>query len=150
MAAASGKTIALGADHGGFALKQYLAEYLAAKGYAVLDLGAYSEDAGDDYPDFAAAAARAVKERFADFAVLACRTGTGMCMAANRVKGVRAALLYSRAAASRAREHQDANVAVLADDSFSRRANAGFLDAFLRAKFSAAPRHKRRIKKLDE
>ena len=141
-------TIALAADHGGFHLKESLKPWLASLGYKVLDLGAHSSNKHDDYPDYAAAAAKAIHTKKADFALLFCRTGTGMHMAANRFPFVRAAMLYSAASAKKAREHEDANVASIGTDTFTAAVNKRFIKIFLSTKFDADPRHKRRTAKL--
>ncbi|MDR2098884.1 MAG: RpiB/LacA/LacB family sugar-phosphate isomerase [Rickettsiales bacterium] len=141
------KLIAIGSDHGGYKLKELLKPYLADKGYDVADVGCYSEDSSD-YPDMANKVADWLLSHPNGIGVLACRTGTGMIMAANRFRHVRAAMLYSIKSARLAREHEDANVAVLGSDSFGDEENTGFLDVFLSAEFTAEARHLRRIKKL--
>jgi len=141
-------TIALAADHGGFTLKNSLRTWLSAQGYRVIDLGAHTAKADDDYPDYAVAAAKVIKEKKADFALLFCRTGTGMYMAANRFPFVRAAMLYSAASAKKAREHEDANVAAIGTDTFPAAQNKRFIKTFLSTKFDADARHARRTAKL--
>lgn len=141
-------TIALAADHGGFHLKELLKPWLVKQGYKVLDLGAFDVETPSDYPDYAAAAAKAIKSGKAEYAILFCRTGTGMYMAANRFPFIRAAMLYSTFSAKRAREHEDANVASIGTDTFTAADNKRFIKAFLTAKFDADTRHKRRTAKL--
>jgi len=141
-------TIALSADHGGFKMKELMKPWLIKQGYKILDLGVESDKAAADYPDYAASAALAIKSKKADFAILFCRTGTGMHMAANRFAGIRAAMLYSEFSARRAREHEDANVASVGTDTFTFEQNKRFVKAFLAAKFDADARHKRRLAKL--
>ncbi|MGH6967748.1 MAG: ribose 5-phosphate isomerase B [Stellaceae bacterium] len=106
------ETVAVAADHGGYDLKCVLLPELQALGLGVLDLGTDSRDAVD-YPDFADAVARAVEERRARWGLLVCGTGIGMSMAANRHRGVRAALVHDGLTACLARQHNDANVLVL-------------------------------------
>ena len=101
--------VALGADHRGFALKEELKRWLAARGHEVVDLGPESADRVD-YPDYAFRVADAVAGRRADRGILICSTGIGMSIAANKVQGVRAALVDSVRLARLSREHNDANV----------------------------------------
>ncbi|MGQ9707768.1 MAG: ribose 5-phosphate isomerase B, partial [bacterium] len=102
-------TIALGADHRGFTLKQELLHYLNRLGYKVKDQGTFSAESAD-YPDFAFAVARAVKSGRVQRGVLVCATGIGMSIAANKVRGVRAALCWNEKMARLARKHNNANV----------------------------------------
>jgi ribose 5-phosphate isomerase B len=104
--------IAIGADWVGFDLKSQLIPYLEQLGHAVLDLGADSSCA-NDYPDYAAAVAHAVSEGEADTGILICGTGIGMSIAANKVRGVRAALCHDAFTVARGRAHNDANVLAL-------------------------------------
>ncbi|HXG60445.1 MAG TPA: ribose 5-phosphate isomerase B [Planctomycetota bacterium] len=101
--------IALGADHAGWAAKESLGEFLRARGHEVIDLGP-SSGAPCDYPDFAAAVARAVASGRADRGVLVCGTGVGMSIAANKIPGVRAVHVTDEATAEFSRRHNDANV----------------------------------------
>jgi ribose 5-phosphate isomerase B len=141
------RRIAIGSDHGGYKLKEFLKPYLEEEGYEVADIGAYSDEPSD-YPDMAFKMAEYLVEHKRAAGVLVCRTGTGMMMAANRFRHVRAALLYSVDSARLAREHEDANVAVLGSDSFSDKENIDFLEAFLSAEFTKEARHARRIAKM--
>ncbi len=104
--------IALASDHAAFQLRARLAARLKEKAHEVLDLGCPSEDSCD-YPDFAAAAARAVAEGRCERAIVACGTGIGVCMAANKIPGARAALVHDRFTAQMSREHNDANILCL-------------------------------------
>ena len=141
-------TVVIGADHGGFKLKELLKEWLSGKGYEVVDVGTSEVGSGSDYPDFANALAEYIGRNRAAFGALICRTGTGMTIAANRHRHIRAALLYSTVAARLAREHSNANVAVLGSDAFSDDENIGFLNEFLVTKFTDEERHARRIEKI--
>src|SRR4051812_130370 len=106
----SGKaSIALGADHGGFELKEELKQSLLSRGYRVKDFGTNSKES-TDYPDYAQAVARSVAEHQLDVGILVCTTGVGMSIAANKVPGVRAALVWDENVARLARQHNDANV----------------------------------------
>lgn len=139
--------IAVAADHAGFQLKQQLAERLRGQGHEVLDLGTDSE-ASTDYPAYAHHVARAVADGEAERGVLVCGSGIGMCMAANRTPGVRAAVLQSDFDAEMSRRHNDANVACFG----ARQSEAGsveaLLDRFLETPFEGG-RHERRVRKID-
>ncbi len=111
-AAPSAKAVAIGADHGGYELKEILKKELSDLGHEVFDLGTHSKDAVD-YPDFAAAVARLVQSGKAWRGVMIDGAGIGSCMAANKVPGVRAAMAYDHATAVNSREHNDANVLTL-------------------------------------
>ena len=117
--------IAIAADHGGFALKQKLIEAFTPKGYQFDDLGTNSEESVD-YPDYAEKVCRALLAHKADLGILVCGSGIGISIAANRHKGIRAALLYSDEVAALARKHNNANIAVfggrtMAEDDVLRR-----------------------------
>ncbi len=106
------RIIALGADHGGYEMKEALKTFLAELGYATRDFGTHSTEAVD-YPDFAHAVARAVADGACDLGIIVDGAGIGSCMAANKVPGVRAALCYDEASARNSREHNYANVLTL-------------------------------------
>ncbi len=143
---AAGKVVALGADHGGYAMKEALEKTLAEKGYVVMDCGTHSEQAVD-YPDFAAAVARAVAEGRAWRGVVVDGAGIGSCMAANKVRGVRAALCYDHASANNAREHNDANVLTLGAGMLGLNLARQILDTFLTTEFGGG-RHAPRVAKI--
>ena len=105
--------VGIAADHGGFALKQILADALQSSGYETVDFGAHQLDSGDDYPDFVIPLARAVAEGRVDRGVALCGSGVGASVAANKVAGVRAALVHDVTTARLAREHNHANVLCL-------------------------------------
>ena len=104
--------IALGADHGGFALKEIVKKHLEDKGFEVLDKGCYSTESVD-YPVYAKAVANSILNKEADFGILICGTGIGISIAANRFKGIRAALCSNTTMAKLTREHNDANILAL-------------------------------------
>ena len=139
--------IAVGADHGGFGLKEALAEHLRAAGHEVSDCGAYSTDRVD-YPDFGAAVGRAVASGDADLGVCVCGSGNGIAMAANKVAGVRAAVAYDVTSARLARAHNDANVLCLGERLTGAEVAREALDAWLGASFDGG-RHEGRVAKLD-
>lgn len=139
--------IALGCDHGGFALKLKIAAFLGDAGYFVCDFGTDSTQSCD-YPDFAFAAARAVSSGECEFGVLVCRTGIGMSIAANKVRGVRCALCMNEEAARLTRLHNDANVLALGADLLSEKEALAVVETFLKTEFSGEARHKRRVDKI--
>lgn len=138
--------IAVGADHGGYEQKEALKRWLEEKGHAVTDFGTDSAESVD-YPDYAEPVARAVVSGIADFGILVCGTGIGMQMAANKVKGVRAANVVSPDFAKLSREHNDANVLTLSGRFVSLETNESIVDAFLSTGFSGG-RHERRVAKI--
>jgi ribose 5-phosphate isomerase B len=140
------ETIAIAADHAGFDLKSALVEELRKAGLTVLDLGTNSTDSVD-YPDFADAVAKAIAAGKAPRGVLVCGTGIGISIAANRHKGVRAALCRDSTDARLAREHNDANVLVLGGRTTGIEAARDCLKSFLSTPFSGG-RHARRVEKM--
>ena len=139
---------ALGADHGGFEMKEALKQYLQSRGLTVLDFGAKTKDPADDYPDFAQPAAQAVAEGRAEFALLCCTSGVGICITANKVAGVRAGVAEDVETATLMRQHNDANTLCLSGHKTSLETARKILDAFIAAKFEGG-RHARRVLKMD-
>ncbi len=139
--------IALGSDHAGLQLKEAVKERLAQLGHQALDLGTHTPDS-TDYPDYAAAVARAVAGGQAARGVLVCGSGLGMCMTANRFAGVRAALAPTAEHARLGRLHNDANVLCLGQRLTPQAEALVILDAFLDTEFEGG-RHQRRIDKMD-
>ena len=139
--------IAIGSDHGGFETKEFLKQTFLQKGLALEDVGTYSTESCD-YPMIADKMAEVVLNKQADFGVLVCGTGIGISIAANRHKGIRAALLYNEETAALAREHNDANVAVFGGRTQAKEDVARYLEIFLKTPFSGGERHCRRIKEL--
>ncbi|MEI7682810.1 MAG: RpiB/LacA/LacB family sugar-phosphate isomerase [Candidatus Saccharibacteria bacterium] len=145
--------IFLGADHNGFGLKSKLADYLQTRGYEVADGGDKQLNPEDDFPEFASKAVHALKGSGDPEAraVLICGSGQGMCMAANRFKGIRASLVWNESEARSSRNDDDSNVLCLAA-----RENTDFdqitaiLEVWLKTPFLGADRFSRRIKQLDE
>jgi len=138
--------VAIGADHGGFELKQALKHHLEEQGVSVVDFGAPTPEASD-YPDFAHAVAESVASGSSEFGVLICTTGVGMSMAANKVPGARAALVSDEQSAILARQHNHANVLCLAGTIPPGLASK-IVDAFLHTPFEGG-RHLRRVKKME-
>jgi len=139
---------ALGADHGGYELKESLKQYLQQRGLSVTDFGAKSKEPGDDYPDFALPAAEAVVTGRAEFGLLICTSGIGMNIAANKVPGIRAALVTDAQTAVLVRQHNNVNVLCLAGKTTPAELGRKILDAFINAKFEGG-RHERRVNKLE-
>jgi len=139
--------VALGSDHGGFALKAALARHLAAKGYAVRDVGTHSADPCD-YPVFAKAVAEAVGRGEARFGVMIDGAGIGSGMVANKVPGVRSAMAFDVATANNAREHNDANVLTLGAGYLAEELALRIVDVFLTTQCTV-DRHKRRVAMID-
>jgi glycine hydroxymethyltransferase len=139
---------ALGADHGGYELKEALKQHLHQRGLSVMDLGAKSKEPTDDYPDFAQPVAQAVAAGQAEFGLLICTSGVGMSMTANKVPGARAALVADEQTAVLARQHNDANILCLSGKNTSPELGRKILNAFLGAKFEGG-RHERRVNKMD-
>jgi RpiB/LacA/LacB family sugar-phosphate isomerase len=140
-------TVALGADHGGFQLKESVKHHLESRGISIADFGAHSPDP-TDYPDFAHLVGQSVAHRRAEFGVLICTTGLGMSIAANKVPGVRAALLADEDTAALARRHNNANVLCLGGKTTSPELAVRIVDAFLSTQFEGG-RHERRISKME-
>ncbi len=140
--------IAIGSDHAGYQLKQQLAEHLREEGHEVEDLGTHSEDSVD-YPEYGAAVARAVVSGDADYGVCVCGTGIGIGIAANKVKGARAAVVHDATSARMARQHNDANVVCVGARLTGPQSAADAVDAFLAAEFEGG-RHQRRIDEISE
>ncbi len=140
------KTIALGSDHAGFALKEYLKAFLASEGYSVLDKGVYSEESAD-YPDVAVQVAEEVSRRRAWRGIVVDAAGIGSAIVANKLPGVRAASCHNVEVARSSREHNDANVLALGARSMSETAAAEIVRAWLAAEI-AGGRHQRRLDKI--
>ncbi len=141
--------IYIGADHGGFSLKEDIKTYLLSKGHAVVDMGAHALDLGDDYPEFAYAVAEEVaKNTQEDRGILICRSGAGMDIVANKVKGIRATAVYSIASAVHAREDDNVTVIALAGDVLKIREACEIVDAFLSSRFKNEERYSRRLQEI--
>jgi len=146
-AATTPRVVALGADHGGFPLKEQLKATLAQLGHEVLDLGTGGSDPVD-YPDYAVAVARAVAEGRAWRGIMVDGAGIGSAMAANKIRGVRAALCYDLTTAQNAREHNDANVLTLGGTLIGTRLAVDIVRAFLATEFGGG-RHAKRVDKIN-
>lgn len=140
--------IAIGSDHAGYDLKRLLLDWLAANAFEVADVGAHSLDPGDDYPDFARAVAESVIGGEADLGIMICSTGVGSCIAANKFRGIRAALCHDTFSAHMSRLHNDANVLCLGANVVALGLAQEIVEAWLSASFSEGERHRRRIGKV--
>jgi ribose 5-phosphate isomerase B len=138
--------VALGCDHRGFQLKMAIIDFLKQERYEYRDLGCFGTESVD-YPDFAQLVAESVAAGKSDFGILICGTGIGMSIAANKVKGVRAALCCTGADAQLTRQHNDANVLCLSGDKVGAGEVANFGRNFLTTKFDGG-RHLRRLDKV--
>ncbi len=142
--------VALGVDHRGFAVKADLLAAVRARGHEVLDMGTHSE-ASVDYPDYSAAVGAAVAEGRADRGVIVCGSGVGACIAANKIRGVRAAVCHDTYSARQGVQHDDMNVLCLGSGIVGRSLIDELLRAFLDARFAAAePRYVRRLRKVQQ
>jgi ribose 5-phosphate isomerase B len=139
--------ISIGCDHGALDLKNILVAYLTKKGYEVKDFGTYTADSCD-YPEFAEAAAKAVANGECDRGIVLCTTGIGVSITANKVKGVRCALLTDTMTARLTREHNDTNMMALGAGVVGQLLALQIVDTWLETPFSNEARHQRRIDKL--
>ncbi len=139
--------IAIGCDHGALALKDALIPHLASKGYEVKDFGTYTLDSCD-YPDFAGAAAKAVAAGECDKGIVLCTTGIGVSITANKIKGIRCALLSDVMSARMTREHNDTNMMAIGAAVVGQMLAFEIVDTWLGTEFSGGERHQRRIDKM--
>lgn len=140
--------IALGADHGGYSHKEAIKNHLIAKGYEVKDFGTYSEDSVD-YNDYAKLVAESVRDHQYDRGILICGTGIGMSIMANKVKGIRAALVHDLFTAEATRLHNDTNILAMGGRVIELSKALKIVDIWLDTDFSNDERHVRRIAKID-
>lgn len=141
--------IALAGDHAGFPLKQYLIVELSKDGYEINDLGAY-DTTPSDYPDFAEKLGDAVTAGIVERGILVCGSGIGACVAANKIKGVRAGLAHDNYSAHQGVEHDDINVLCLGSRVIGIAPALEIAKTFLAARFTNEERHARRLKKVLE
>jgi ribose 5-phosphate isomerase B len=140
--------VAFAADHGGVELRDKLLRRLADTGHELIDLGGDGADPADDYPDFARLLAHAIRDGEADRGILVCGSGIGASVAANKVRGVRAAVAHDTYSAHQGVEHDDLNVLCLGGRVIGVEPAVECARAFLAAKFSGAERHARRVAKV--
>ena len=139
--------ISIGCDHGALALKNMLIAHLQENGHTVVDFGTHTTDSCD-YPDFAAMAARAVASGECEKGIVLCTTGIGVSISANKIKGIRCALLSDVVSARMTREHNDTNVMALGAKVVSPALALEITDTWLSTPFSGEPRHQRRVDKI--
>lgn len=144
--------IFIGSDHNGFEYKRQITDYLKRSGYDVVDEGDVSQDPADDFPQFAGKAVNALLSSKDPDAkcILICGSGQGMCMAANRFKGIRASLCWNTAEARSARNDDDSNVLCLSNRFTSLKDAEAIITTWLSTPFAGAERFKRRIAELDQ
>jgi ribose 5-phosphate isomerase B len=140
--------LALASDHAGWDLKNIVATWLRKEGHDVTEVFPDRFDPQDDYPDAAVAVGRAVSEGRAERGVLICGSGVGACVAANKIKGVRAGLCHDTYSAHQGVEHDDVNVICLGSRVIGEATAIEVLGAYLRARFSGEERHARRLGKV--
>jgi ribose 5-phosphate isomerase B len=141
--------IALAADHAGYEMKRDLAGKLAKEGHEILDLGTHS-GAAVDYPDYAEAVAAVLRDGQAERGIIVCGSGAGVCIAANKFPGIRAAVVHDVYTAHQAVEHDDMNVLCIGARVIGPSLAREIVDAFLRAQFSGEERHLRRLAKIHD
>ena len=139
--------VAVGADHGGFALKAKLIGWVRSMGHEVADLGTHSPEPCD-YPAIGFKVASAVAQRQFDRGVLLCKSGVGIAVVANKVPGIRAAVCHDRIAATRSRAHNDANVLVLGAERLPQARAKRIMDVWFRTPFETGGRHERRVRQI--
>lgn len=139
----------IGADHAGFEMKEQIKKFLSVSGAPFVDLGALAFDKNDDYPDFAHAVAKAVSKKRNSRGILVCGSGQGVCIAANKIKGARAALAWSVATARASRIDDDANILCLSARYLKLPMIRSIIAAWLETPFSGHLRHKRRLRKIE-
>lgn len=140
--------IGIASDHGGFTLKEDMAKYVRDAGHEVVDYGAYQYDAQDDFPDFIIPLSQAVGRGEVERGIAICGSGVGACIAANKVKNVRAALLTETYSARQGVEHDDMNMICLGGRVIGIELTKAIIDAFLDASYSGKDRHRRRMDKV--
>lgn len=142
--------IGIASDHGGFELKIFLIGELKILGFEIIDFGAYSLDNTDDYPDFVIPLAKALAGEEIDRGIAVCGSGVGACVAVNKVKGIRAALINDHFSAHQGVEDDNMNLICLGGRTTGNMVAKELVLSFLNAKFTGAERHLRRLKKVED
>jgi ribose 5-phosphate isomerase B len=140
--------IAIGTDHGGFPIKADLVALLKKLGHEVVDVGAHTLDSSDDYPDFARAVGQAVQRGEAERGIVICGSGVGACVAANKMRGIRAGVCHDTYSARQGVEHDNMNVLCLGGRVVGIEVARELVQAFVGARFSGEERHARRVAKV--
>lgn len=143
-----GKKVYIASDHGGFSIKSKVISFLKQKGYTVEDVGPSTLDPDDDYPDYAIPMAKKVAGDKNSLGIVACRNGQGVCIASNKVKGIRAVTGFSSKQAETTRKDDNANILCLPADYLSESEIKNIVSVWLGTDFSNAARHKRRLRKV--
>ena len=141
------ETIALGGDHAGYSLKQLIVSYLEGCGYAVIDCGP-ADECPCDFPDFAEAVAAHVRSGAAQRGIMVCGSGVGVCVAANKIPGIRASICHDTYSARQGVEHDDMNVLCVGARIVGQELAFELLRAFLGADYAPQPRHQQRVDKI--
>jgi ribose 5-phosphate isomerase B len=143
--------LAIGADHAGYPLKKLLVDYLASQGHEILDLGTDNAEKAVDYPDYAYAVSQKVIQGEAERGIVVCGSGVGACIAANKIRGIYAALCHDTYSAHQGVEHDDMNVLCVGSRIIGSEVAKEIVDAFVQARFLAEQeRHVRRHQKVLE
>ncbi|HEX3099937.1 MAG TPA: RpiB/LacA/LacB family sugar-phosphate isomerase [Patescibacteria group bacterium] len=141
--------IYIGADHGGYKMKEQLKKFLAKKKLEFLDVGAKTLKVGDDYPDYAKLVAKKVSQNpLRNVGILICRSGQGVCIVANKFENVRAALVWNTKEAEMSRTDDMSNVLCLPSDYISEKEAQAIVEVWLKTSYSSEARHVRRVKKI--
>src|ERR1700730_13916456 len=142
--------IVIGSDHAGYEMKEKIVDAVKKFGYEVTDVGTHEPDKPDDYPDFAQLVAQKIQAEEADRGIVICGSGVGVSVAANKFKGIRAAVCHDHYSAHQGVEHDDMNVLVLGARIVGLQVALDLSEAFLTARFSNEDRHVRRLNKIKE
>lgn len=145
-----GTKIAIGADHGGVPLNERVIAELRAAGHEIVDFGTHDGSQPDDYPDYARQVGEAIQHGDADIGILICGSGVGAAVAANKLRGIRAALCSDTYSAHQSREHDDCNVLCLGARVVGVELALELVRRFVGARFSGEERHRRRLRKIEE
>lgn len=140
--------IVIGSDHAGFQLKGSVVAFMKFLGHTVLDIGAFQENEGDDYPDFAERVGKAIIDGKAERGILICGSGVGVSVAANKMIGIRAAVCHDSYSAHQGVEHDNMNVLVLGSRIIGEKLAEDLVENYLKASFSNEERHLRRLAKV--
>jgi ribose 5-phosphate isomerase B len=142
------ESIGIAADHGGFELKEHLIAMLKEQGYEILDFGNNKSDNNDDYPDYVIPLARAIGKKEIKKGIAVCGSGVGACVAANKIKGVRACLINETYSAHQGVEHDDMNLICLGGRVIGNQLAEEIIRNFLSAEYSHEEKHQRRLDKI--
>lgn len=142
--------IAIGADHAGYPLNERVIEELRAAGHELIDFGTHVGSRPDDYPDYALKVGQTIQHGEAEIGIIICGSGVGASVAANKLRGIRAALCGDTYSAHQSREHDDCNVLCLGTRVTGEELAMDIVRAFIAARFSGEERHRRRLEKVAE